>query len=77
MNNRIDNQVDEHDKKLHKTCKVEVLAFVTNIEYENSTVLTLSHKIMAKFRDYNEAVDYAEKLAQGNVYYEKIIIRIN
>lgn len=77
MNNRIDNQVDERDKKLHDKCQVEVLAFVTQVEYDRCSVIQLARKAMAKFRDYHEALHYAEKLAQGNVYYEKIIIRVN
>lgn len=65
-------KIDHFSKQLD----YEVLAFATREEFENCTTETeIKKRIHAKFRDYQDAFDYAHRLGNSNVYYYKVILR--
>ncbi len=73
---RIDNLVPPDDQRLHKTTTVEVLTFVTQFEWETTNrEVDMKKKIAAKFRSYEDAEEYAQKLVMRAPYYFKVVIR--
>ena len=60
---------------MQKRTAFEVLLFYTQNEYQEcQTEADFKKAIYAKFRDYQEALDYARKQARNTCYY-KVILR--
>ena len=61
---------------LAKKLDYEVLGFYTQFEFETcETEKEMKKHIMAKFRAYDDALDYANRLLKARVYYDKVILR--
>ena len=72
----LQNLVPNNDRDhLKKRCDYEVLCFYTNQEYQETPneEKYLRKKIFAKFRDYQEALEYAKKKSKEPIYYLVIL----
>lgn len=73
----LENLVPKKERDhLMKNCSYEVLCFYTFHEFnETNTESEMKKKIFAKFRDYNDALEYAEKQSEQNCFYH-VILRV-
>ncbi len=69
--------VPPKERNLRKRCEFEVLAFVTEHEWDTcEDEAEMKKRIRAKFRSYDEAEEYAQKtLLSTHSYYFKVLLR--
>lgn len=68
--------VEPKERSLEKRTAYEVLAFVTEFEWEScEDEKEMKKRIHAKFRSYDDAEYYAQKLLLGNAHYFKVVLR--
>jgi hypothetical protein len=68
--------VEPKERSLEKRTAYEVLAFVTEFEWETcNDEKEMKQRIFAKFRFYDDAEEYAQRLVSGNTYYHTVVLR--
>jgi len=68
--------VEPKERSLEKRTAYEVLAFVTEFEWEScEEEKEMKKRIFAKFRSYDDAEAYAQRLVSGNTHYHKVVLR--
>lgn len=73
---RLENLVPKNQRGFETKLAYEVLAFYTEGEWDNcQTEPQLRKCIFAKFRDYQQAEDYAQRLLFSGTYYFKVLLR--
>lgn len=73
---RLDVLVPPQERTVRKKCDYEVLAFVTEHEWDTCNLESeMKKRIRAKFREYDHAEEYAQKLLIRSPYYHKVILR--
>lgn len=76
MLERLTILVEPKERSFEKQTAYEVLAFVTQFEWDScEDEKEMKKRIFAKFRSYDDAEHYAQRLLCGNVHYHKVLLR--
>lgn len=74
---RFVNLVPSTERGLRKRCDYEVLGFYTRGQWDNCvSEKDIKACIQAKFRDYDDAEEYAKKLLTRSPYFFKVLLRV-
>lgn len=68
--------VQPNERRLEKRTAYEILVFITETEWNNcQDEKEMKKRIFAKFRSYNDAEEYGQKLILNNLAYFKVLLR--